>query len=74
MLEIVKIENGLNWNSSDKIHTFEYFESGYEITDDNHISIELNNQIYCLGADSVTIDGQNCLNSSDLIFKIFGGN
>jgi hypothetical protein len=72
MLEITKIENGLSWGGRDKFYTSGIFEIGYEIIDTNHISIELDDQVYCLGADSVKIDNQSCTDSSDLVVKIFG--
>lgn len=72
MLEIIKIEEGLNWDGFNRFYTNDNFELGYEVTDSNYISIELNNQIYCLGADSVTIDGIEPLDSNHLVSLIFG--
>lgn len=72
MLEIVKIENGLNWEEIDRFHTNSNLELGYEITDSNYIIIELDNQMYCLGADSITIDGLEPLDSNHLVSLIFG--
>lgn len=71
MIDIIKIEGGLRWDDKEKFFTYIIFESGYELIDTNHISIELDEQIYCLGADSVTIDGDFCLDSQDLVNKIF---
>lgn len=71
MLEILKLENGLAWNGVEKHFTPNVYENGYEIIDDNYISIELNDQVYCLGASEVIIDGYTPTSSQDLIDTIF---
>lgn len=72
MLQITKIQNGLNWNFEDKFFTNEYFENSYQILDNLHISIELNSMIFCLKSDETTIDEIGPFNNSqDLVDAIF---
>lgn len=73
ILEIKTIENGLNWDDIDRIYTKNIFENGYEKIDEIYISIELNNQIHCIGTDSILIDGKSYYNSDDLIKFLFAG-
>ena len=55
-LEITKIENGLNWNGEDRFFTNLYYESGYQISDEINLTIELDGQIYGMCVETASLD------------------
>jgi hypothetical protein len=71
MLNVIKIENGLNWNNEDRFFTNEYYEFGYQIADAINLTIELDNQIYGMCVESATIDGITYNTSNDFVNAIF---
>ena len=72
MVLIKKIQNGLTWNGEEKFFTKELLENGYEIMDNIHISIELNNMVFCLKCDDTVIDQQGPFQTSqDLVNTLF---
>ena len=71
MLNVIKIENGLNWTNEDRFFTNEHYEFGYEIADAINLTIELDNQIYGMCVESATIDGITYNTSNDFVNAIF---
>lgn len=71
MLNVIKIENGLNWNNEDRFFTNEHYESGYQISDEINLTIELDGQIYGMCVESATIDGITYNTSNDFVNAIF---
>jgi len=72
MLEITKTLTGLNWEGKERNFTNVILSGGYETVDIIHISIELDEQIYCLSSTGVTIDNYYPTDSTDLVNSIFG--
>ena len=56
-IDIIKINNGLSWNNSEKIFTKKYYEESYNIPDTQHIVFELNENIIWFNCNYITIDG-----------------
>ena len=72
MIEITKIENGLNFNGKDWFFSNQYLEKGYEIIDEIHISVELDNNIIWFVCNETLVGGEGPFNnSSDLINNLF---
>lgn len=71
ILEIIKIDNGLDWFSKPKFFTTESLENSYIILDEYHVHIELNNTIYCFDSREVVIENLTFTNSNELINYIF---
>ncbi len=71
MIEITKIENGLNWLGEDRFFTNTYYEKCYEITDPINLTIELDNQIYGMCVDTAILDGVRYNSSQEFANAIF---
>jgi hypothetical protein len=72
MLNVIKIENGLNWNNEDRFFTNQHYESGYEIADTINLTIELDNQIYGMCVETASLDGIMYSTSQEFANVIFG--
>jgi hypothetical protein len=74
ILEVTKIENGLNWSGEDRYFTNNLFESGlsYLLIDTINMSIELDNQIYGMCVETASIDGIMYSTSQEFANAIFG--
>lgn len=72
ILQISKIENGLNWNDQDWNFTNSILPNGYEIEGDDLGFIEVNNQVVCLCCKDSTVDGLGFSNIQDEMNYIFG--
>lgn len=71
ILEVTKIENGLNWSGEDKFFTNLYYVNGYEISDPINLSIELNEQIYGMCVETASLDGVMYATSEEFAAEAF---
>jgi hypothetical protein len=74
ILQVTKIENGLNWSGEDRHFTNNLLESGlsYSLTDPINMSIELDNQIYGMCVETASLDGIMYSTSQEFAKAIFG--
>jgi len=74
ILQVTKIENGLNWSGEDRHFTNNLLESGlsYSLTDPINMSIELDNQIYGMCVETASLDGIMYSSSQEFAKAIFG--
>ena len=70
--EFYKINNGLNWDNTDKYFTKEMLPNSYEILGDDLATIELDNQVFMLCSKDSKVDGLMFSNIQDEINYIFG--
>jgi len=71
ILEVTKIENGLNWSGVDRFFTNLYYENGYEALDPINLTIELDNQIYGMCVETSTLDGIKYSDSQEFATAVF---
>jgi hypothetical protein len=72
MVTLKKSIDGVIWNESNMIFTYESLELGYEIKDNIHISLELNSNIYSFDCTDTMVDDEGPFNdSSSLVTKLF---
>ena len=69
-LEITKIENGLNWNGEDRFFTNRHYESGYQISDEINLTIELDGQIYGMCVETAILDRRRYRTSQEFAIGI----
>jgi len=71
ILEVTKIENGLNWLGEDRFFTNLYYENGYEASDPINLTIELDNQIYGMCVETASLDGIMYETSEEFATAVF---
>lgn len=71
ILQMIKIQNGLNWNNKDWFFTNLHFPNSYDIQGDDLAFIEMNNEIIMLSCKDTTIDGLGFSNIQDQLNYIF---
>jgi len=69
-LEITKIENGLNWSGEDRFFTNLHYVSGYQISDELNLTIELDGQIYGMCVQTVSLDRRKYRTSQEFAIEI----
>jgi hypothetical protein len=71
ILEVTKIENGLNWLGEDRFFTNTYYENGYEALDPVNLTIELDNQIWGMCVETASLDGVMYATSEEFATAVF---
>jgi hypothetical protein len=73
MIEMTKIEGGLNYNGESRFFSYEYFELGFEVVSEMQLYIEFSGTIVSFRADDTTVDGKGPFNDvEEMIFEIYG--
>jgi len=70
ILQVTKIENGLNWSGEDRFFTNLYYVSGYQISDELNLTIELDGQIYGMCVETASLDGRMYRTSQEFAIEI----
>ncbi len=71
IVEITKIEGGINILGKDRYFTYTLFPTGYEVIGDDIANIELDNEITPIFINDSSVDGQFFTNIQDEIAYIY---